>query len=116
MSFDLNGARADLADKLEAAGIKTTLDPRNVNPPITVIGLPVITEWNTACILSLDIEITPVAPPPGNLDAVTWLLDTVAQLLDLFPHALATPSSFDVTNQPNPLPAYTLVVSTQVKE
>src|SRR5436190_23817885 len=113
--FDLNAARQDLATTLEAAGIKSTLDPRNVSAPITVVGLPVLTEWTGACVVNVDIEVTAVAPAPGNLDAIEWLLDTVAALIDLFPFSLASPTSFEVT-QGQPLPAYTLVVSTQVKE
>lgn len=114
--FDLNGARQDLATVLETGGIKATTDPRNVNAPMVVVGLPTITEWIGACVVNIDIPITAVAPGPGNLDAVEWLLDTVAALLELFPFSLASPTSFEAVPGQQPLSAYALVVTTQVKE
>jgi hypothetical protein len=114
--FDLNAVRTDLATEIAALSMKTALDPRDVNPPVVVVGLPVVKDWLSPCVIDVDIEITAVAPPPGNLDAVEWLLDTTAALLDHFTDALATPSSFTPVAGQQPLPAYTLVLNQQVKE
>jgi hypothetical protein len=109
--FDLNAVRETLGEKLAAEGLAVTLDPRNVNPPIIVIGLPVVTGWPGPCAIACDIDITAVAPAPGNLDAVEQLLSMVGELLGLFPQATASPSSFE-TQASSPLPAYTLTVTT----
>jgi hypothetical protein len=56
-----------------------------------------------------------VAPPPGNLDAIEWLLGAVVLVLDTLNLDTAVPDHMEV--QPGqPLPAYTLTFTTEAKE
>jgi hypothetical protein len=113
-AFDLNALRVDLAAALGAAGLPVALDPRNVSPPTVVVGLPNVVGWEGACVAAVEIDLTPVAPPPGNLDAVESLLDLVAALLGLYPFALARPATLEVGGQL--LPAYSITVTTTAKD
>lgn len=113
--YDFNGFRADLAGKLAATGLHVTLDPRNVTPPMVVVGLPEITGRLTACSVAVTVDVTPVAPPPGNQDAIGWLLDALATILDATAWESASPSSFSLSPTQD-LPAYTVAVSATVTE
>lgn len=112
---DLNGLRVELAGKLGAEGLPVTLDPRNVSPPVVVVGLPVVTAMVTPCVWAVDIDVHAVAPAPGNLDAVEWLLDTIAAVLLVTGGPRAEPTAFDPApgSGAAPLPAYVCTVSTE---
>ena len=82
---------------------------------MVVVGLPVVTSRLGPCAYAVDIDIKPVAPPPGNLDAIEWLLGAVPLILDALNLDVAVPDHMEV--QPGqPLPCYTLTLSTEITE
>ena len=70
----------DLADyvaqTLVDAGIPTTLDPRNINPPCAIVSPPRFDVIAQGPGLSrFDFPVQLIAPGPANLDARTALMD-----------------------------------------
>lgn len=84
---DLGDARAVLAGKVAAAGLRVSVDPREVNPPCVLIGTPTSITRVGGCALEEVVPVFAVAPPPGNADAVDWLLDTVETLFGVLTDA-----------------------------
>lgn len=90
---------------LSDAGLNVVTDPRNVQPPCVIIDPPSLVAIS-GNLVTTDIAITAVAPPPGNLDAVRWLLtaaDTVVQAVLI---TNGQPGSYTIGT--TDLPAYTL--------
>lgn len=101
-------ARADIVAKIQADGWAVTDDPRDLQPPCVIVGLPGAITATGACLYEAELTVTAVAPGPGNADAVTWLLDTTEQLMALLNADRATPTSFTVTKQR--VPGYAIAV------
>lgn len=99
----LTDARTALADRLGAAGLPVTLDPR-VQPPAVLVDVPVgeateLRTWSYRHVVKL------CAVPPGDADALTWLLDTLAVVLGVVgPGAEWRPGTVTVADKD--LPAY----------
>ena len=77
---ELGDARDVLAAKIAAAGLRVSTDPRELNPPCVLVGAPNIIVRVGSCALEEVVPVLVVAPPPGNADAVDWLLETVETL------------------------------------
>ena len=75
-------ARAELKATLEAAGIdNVTLDPR-LEPPGVLVDAPSSVEpANGGATWTLVIPVRLIAPPPGNADALDWLLATLEPVM-----------------------------------
>ena len=80
-TFDLNALRETLAGKIEAEGLTVALDPRDVNPPCVLIGVPRVVGVLTGCAVAVELSVEIVAPPPGNLDALEWMLEQVPTVM-----------------------------------
>ena len=105
----LTDTMRDYETALAAAGIRATCDPRSVNPVCVLIlppSLPAMTlmcgggdaAWNALV----------VGPTPGNLDswtAIEDLAERVAQVIDV---EQITPSSYQLDENTQPLPALQL--------
>lgn len=73
----LQAERRRVADALVAVGVaRVTLDPRNLNPPCVLVGVPSTVGHTTVCARAGQLPVFIVAPPPGNADAVAVMLDT----------------------------------------
>lgn len=76
-------ARLELAARLEATGLRVVLDPRAVQPPCVVVGMPSpltarALDW---CNVTTTIPVTLVAVPPASGAALEWLLDNVVPVM-----------------------------------
>jgi hypothetical protein len=117
MSVDLGAVRADIAAKITAAvgGLyPVTLDVRDVNPPCVVVGLPRVIGPATVCTAKVEVDVHVVAPPPGNADAVDWLLLAAADVYAAAHARTADPVTYPIGTQS--LPAYRLVVAATATE
>jgi hypothetical protein len=102
-----NDARLRLVSTLETAGIVVVSDSRNARPLSVIIDPPQVTR-STTNQLSLSFPVNVLMPPPGNLDALIALLDTMDIVIDATSATDATPTVYTVGNQE--LPAYTVTV------
>lgn len=108
----LNNARDALSAELSAAGLVVIDDPRNLRPNAVMIDPPSVNTPSYGqpnATLYLEFQVTAVAPPPANLDALKKLLDTVDVVLNTVAVTNANPSVYSVGNQE--LPAYTINVN-----
>lgn len=111
------GAITDAGDMLETAlddaGILTKRDPRDVDPPCALIGLPSFATPN-AKVVDCTFPVTLIGLPPNNLASNVVLMD-IADTIAALPGVLITdgsPSTFEVGE--HQLPAYNLTVTVTV--
>jgi hypothetical protein len=96
--------RAEIAGKLTANGVaNVTLDPRGQLPCVLVelprvLGLQGVGGWE------VEQHIHLIAPPPGDRDALAWLLDQLELVLTTFYGAEAEPTT--ITRNDADCPAY----------
>ena len=70
-------ARAQaLCDAITAAGIRATLDQRNVNPPCALVTMPTVVYDLHAGHLTATWRILAIAPGPPSADSFRALWDT----------------------------------------
>lgn len=88
--------RASVASKLDAATVENvTLDPA-VTPPAVLVGIPENVSssalgWETT------LPVYLIAPAPGGVDAVDWLLEQLPLALHaLRPSATARPTLYPI--------------------
>lgn len=87
-------AMAWFTDVLTDASVTVVNDPRNVQPPAVLIDLPVI-ESLTGDVARLTIPVVVMAPPPGNLDSVTKLIELMDTVLAAFEIASVSTTTAD---------------------
>ena len=104
MSLVLERAKA-WEEALNAAGLRAVIDPRNMNPPCTVIAPPAI-DYPSLGSIRLTWTLHVVAPPPGNLDAWAKLDEMLEKLRELIPLVTARPRSSFTMGDGTPLPTY----------
>ena len=86
--------RQAIAGKLTAAGVaNVTLDPRGALP-CCLVDLPEITGLEGIGGWSAVYTVKLIVAPPGDLDALGWLLDQLEPVLVTFP-APAEPTTVD---------------------
>lgn len=94
-----------VTNELVNAGLNVVTDPRNVTPPCVLIDPPAIRAIK-GTIITADVRITVLAPPPGNRDAMLRLLtdaDTVVQAAEVID---GSPGTYTIGT--TDLPAYSL--------
>lgn len=69
MTGHLARAAANIAGVLQTAGIRTTIDPRNLTPPCIAVT-PLRAERLTRKRVTVEVQAVCVAPGPANLDAL----------------------------------------------
>jgi len=72
---------ADVVAILEALPVVAVTDPRNARPGTVFVELPTFTVF-TSQIADVTMVLRVLAPPPGNLDAANWILQTVDLIMD----------------------------------
>jgi hypothetical protein len=96
-------------EKLKAAGIDATNDPRSATPPCVLVTIPTKddTDSRVPCGLTLSWEFVLLAPGSGNADA--WLvlerLDTALRAV-LGRRARTSPTPYILSAENPPLAAY----------
>lgn len=107
--------RETIAGKLAAAGIPATTNPRHGLPCVLVslpepdpIGIGGIGAWPAV----YPVQI--MVPPPGDVDAANWLLDTLTAVLAVYPQAWRDATYRNVTHGGDDVPAYIVPVPVSV--
>lgn len=93
--------------ELQAAGLTVVDDPRNIQPPCCIVDLPSFVAIS-ANLVQCDIPATLVAPPPGNKDSATWLVDMADTVLQALSCTGGQPASYAAGAAD--LPAYTVTL------
>jgi hypothetical protein len=106
-----NDERAAIAGKLEAAGVAVSLDPRAVPPTVrvdapSVVGIEGVGGWRC------DYPVHILSTPPGNVEALDWMLEALEVVLSTFPGALGYPTTVDMSGVD--VPAYTVTLTRSV--
>jgi hypothetical protein len=96
-----------VAGELTTAGLNVVTDPRNLQPPCVILDPPAIRAIS-GNIITADVRVTILTPPPGNRDALLKLLadaDTVVAAVEVVD---GQPGTYPYGERD--LPAYTLTV------
>jgi hypothetical protein len=93
-------------DALNAAGIRATMDPRNVNPPCVLLNPPSVV-LDIACGGTATFTAYALTRGPGNADAWRSLDALVTDAYGVLPLESFEPSSYAV-DETSALPAYLL--------
>lgn len=94
-----------VASELTAAGLNVVTDPRNIQPPCVLVEPPTIRALS-GTIVTADVRVTVLAPPPGNRDAMVKLLTDADTIVDAAEVIDGAPGTYTVGTQD--LPAYSL--------
>jgi hypothetical protein len=96
--------REDVAGKLIAGGVaNVTLDPRG-QLPCVLVELPRVSGSEGVGGWQVELHVHIIANPPGDLDALGWLLDQLELVLVTFPGAETEPTT--ITRNDADCPAY----------
>lgn len=76
----------EIAAKLEAAGVRATLDPALASPPCVLIMPPNLT-WDQMCYQTARWQLVALAPAANTADHSSWaeldhLIDAIADVVD----------------------------------
>lgn len=96
-----------VANELATAGLNVITDPRNLQPPCVIIDPPAIRALSGNIITS-DVRVTVLVPPPGNRDALLKLLADADVIVDAVEVVDGQPGSYPLGERD--VPAYTLTV------
>lgn len=91
--------------ELVAAGLNVVTDPRNVTPPCVLLDPPAVRAVGDA-IVSCDVRVTVLTPPPGNRDAMLKLLEDADKVIEAVNVIDGAPGSYTIGTVD--LPAYSL--------
>lgn len=101
-------AQTELVTSLSGLGLAVTTDPRNARPMCVVVRPPTfeIKNYNWA---DITFQIQIVAAPPGNSDAVDYMLTTADAIMDSEIVVIdGAPDVLDVGGQE--IPCYSMTV------
>lgn len=76
-----NEARSTVVATLAALGLKTETDVRNARPMTVLVDPPTFTCFNSN-IAEIEIDLKVLAAPPGNQDAVDYLITTADTIMN----------------------------------
>jgi len=91
--------RAVIAGKLTAAGVAAELDPRAV-PPFVLVGAPAGDRGQGIGGWPVVFPVHVVAAPPGDADALDWMLDQVELILRTLGPTVWAPSRYGEADWP----------------
>jgi hypothetical protein len=97
----------ELAEKLQAGGLRATIDPRSATPPCVLIVPPART-FDLGCGYTATWELWALVPGVGNADAHKALDDLVDQVAAVLPLERADLQSYALAADNPPYPAYRL--------
>ena len=116
--MDVAGAVQAVVDRLLAAGIRATLDERDINPPCVYVAPPALTWRFGRGDFDAAFTVWAVTGAAGrNVDLVNLgqLLDDVTAALG-FAAVTAEPADLLVPHQAAPLPAYRLTWTERIRQ
>lgn len=94
-----------IADKLTAAGVDVTTDPRGATPPCVLLAPPPLT-FDLGCGATAAWSLWALAPGPANLDAWVALDDLLSAIRDAVPVERSDFRMYSIAADAPPLPAY----------
>mgnify|MGYP000158359163 CR=1 FL=1 len=107
-------ALTELATVVETeTGVKTTLDPAAVNPPVIVIDPPEISAATQGG-YTMTVPVTLVGISPADAKNTQALLDTVPALLTACGENATSPTTY-TTTQNTTYPAYRVLTTLTVR-
>jgi len=74
-------AQATLVASLQSLGLAVVTDPRNARPMSVLVDPPTFTCFNSN-IAEIEIGVQVLAAPPGNQDAVDYLISAADTIMD----------------------------------
>ena len=74
-------AQATLVGSLQGLGLAVVTDPRNARPMSVLVDPPTFTCFNSN-IAEIEIGVQVLAAPPGNQDAVDYLISAADTIMD----------------------------------
>jgi len=116
--MDVAGAVQAVVDRITAAGVRATLDERDINPPCVYVAPPAVTWRFGRADFDAEFTIWCVTGASGrNIDLVNLgdLLDRVTIALGFAP-VRGDPADLVVPHQAAPLPAYRLTWTERVHQ
>lgn len=102
-----------LIGALSDAGLPVVTDARNAQPPCVIVDPPAVSPVQSGYLVALSFPVTLVAPPPGNRDAVQWLLTAADDVLAAATVTGGGPGSYTLGTVE--CPAYELTVTVQIQ-
>lgn len=103
--------RAELVDKLAAAGLPATGDPAAL-PPFVLVDLCTVNRSSGVGAWGASVPVRCVVPPPGDATAAAGLEAMLELVLRTLGYAPASPSTFTAGGKE--CPAYTLTYPTDI--
>lgn len=94
-----------LADKLTAAGVNATCDPRSANPPCVLVTPPNHV-FDHLCGATGSWSLFALAPGPANADAWQTLDGLLAVAENTFPLERSDFVMYSLSSETPPVPAY----------
>lgn len=107
---NLNDARASIAGALSAVGVKASTDPRCAVPAV-LVAAPTVLEAEGIGGWSVEYPIHILGVPPGNLEALEWMLGQLELVLSVA-FGEARPRTLEHAGQE--VPAYVVTVTRSV--
>lgn len=116
---DLDAAAAALVAQLSAAGVRATVDERDLNPPCVWVGPPTLSWRFGKGTWDAGWTLTAVVPDTGrayNTNALAALLVRVQDALGGLPITARPVSLLVPSSGGTPLPGYEMTFSQRIKE
>jgi len=116
--MDVAGAVQSVVDRLTAAGIRATLDERDINPPCVYVAPPTITfRFGRADFTAAFTAwcVTGAAGRRADLSTLGDLLDAVGEALN-WAGVSADPADLLIPHQAVPLPAYRVLWTERITQ
>jgi hypothetical protein len=98
-------AMQEVVEKLEAAGLTATCDPRAATPPCVLVELPNL-RFDVGGGPTGEWAVVALAPNPFNLDAAAVLTDMVATIRGVLPVGRVDRYMYAISPDNPSLPAY----------
>jgi hypothetical protein len=109
IDLDLDGARQAVIGRLNAAGVVASGDPGALAPTVIVAGARLPFQVIAGPTVDVEFQIVCIHPPPGNAEAMSWLLGAGSSVVNAL--APCTAAGDTGTYGDPPQPAYTVTVT-----
>jgi hypothetical protein len=106
----LNDERDEIAGKLNAAGVVTSVDPQ-CQVPAVLVGAPSVIGSEGVGGWACEYPIQIMGVPPGDLPALTWMLEQLEKVLTVY-FGPSFPRTLDHGGKD--VPAYVVTVTRSV--